>query len=159
MPEGPQKTTIFYQDKPPAVTFSYAAEPKAAQYRVAVYRNGELSKPVAERTVTETQRSSGGGRAGGGQLPVVRHAAVPRSASALRGGRMNKLELVYDNSVPELVVTSPRDGQRAAKRVRAVGVAPVGAEVSINGQPVALDGKHRFDTWAEPVGISPRSAV
>ena len=42
-----------------------------------------------------------------------------------------------------------------AKRIRAVGVAPVGAEVSINGQPVTLDRKHRFDTWVEPVGSPP----
>jgi hypothetical protein len=80
---------------------------------------------------------------------------LARGGQALRGGRMNKLDLVYDNSVPELVVTSPRNGQLAAKRIRAVGVAPVGAQVSINGRPVALDRKNRFDTWVEPVGSPP----
>jgi hypothetical protein len=68
---------------------------------------------------------------------------------------MNKLELVYDNSVPVLVVNAPRNGQQAGKRVRAVGVAPMGARLSINGRSIPLDGKHRFDTWVEPVGVPP----
>ncbi|HEX8700749.1 MAG TPA: FecR family protein [Myxococcaceae bacterium] len=154
VPEGPEKTTIFYQDKPPAVTFSYAAEPKAEQYRISVYRNGELGKPVAERTVKETQAPLEAGVLGEGSFLWSVTPLAP-GGQPLRGGRMNKLDLVYDNSVPELVVTSPRNGQRAAKRVRAVGVAPVGAQVSINGQPVDLDRKHRFDTWVEPVGSPP----
>jgi len=68
---------------------------------------------------------------------------------------MNKLELVYDNSVPMLVVTSPRNGTRAGDKVRAAGVAPVDARLSINGRPVPLDGKHRFSTWVEPLGTPP----
>jgi len=154
VPEGPEKTTIFYQDKPPAVTFSYAAEPKADKYRVSVYRNGELSKPVAERTVSETRAPLEAGVLGEGSF-LWSVTPLARGGQPLRGGRMNKLDLVYDNSVPDLVVTSPRNGQRAAKRIRAVGVAPVGAQVSINGRPVTLDRKHRFDTWVEPVGAPP----
>jgi hypothetical protein len=154
VPEGPQKTTIFYQDKPPAVTFSYAPEPKADKYRISVYRNGQLSKPVAERTVSGTRAPLEAGVLGEGSF-LWSVTPLARGGQPLRGGRMNKLDLVYDNSVPELIVTSPRDGQRAAKRIRAVGVAPVGAEVSINGRPVTLDRKHRFDIWVEPVGSPP----
>jgi hypothetical protein len=154
VPEGPEKTTIFYQDKAPAVTFSYAPEPQADKYRISVYRSGELSKPVAERTVTGTQAPLEAGVLGEGSF-LWSVTPLSRGGQPLRGGRMNKLDLVYDNSVPELVVTSPRNGQRAAKRIRAVGVAPVGAQVSINGRPVTLDRKHRFDTWVEPVGSPP----
>jgi len=154
VPEGPQKTTIFYQDKPPAVVFTYAPEPQAAKYRVSVYRNGELSKPVAERTVAETRAplEAGALREGSYLWSVT---PLSRSGQALKGGRMNKLELVYDNSVPVLIVSSPKNGQRASKRVRAVGVAPVGTKLSINGRSIPLDGKHRFDTWVEPVGAPP----
>jgi hypothetical protein len=154
VPEGPQKTTIFYQDKPPGVVFTYSPEPQAAKYRISVYRNGELSKPVAERTVAETRAPLEAGvlREGSFLWSVT---PLSRSGQALRGGRMNKLELVYDNSVPFLVVSAPKNGQRAGKRVRAVGVAPVGAKLSINGRSVALDGKHRFDTWVEPLGVPP----
>jgi hypothetical protein len=154
VPEGPEKTTIFYQDKPPAVIFTYSPEPQAAKYRISVYRNGELSKPVAERTVAETRAPLEAGvlREGSFLWSVT---PLSRSGQALRGGRMNRLELVYDNSVPVLIVSSPKNGQRASRRVRAVGVAPVGTKLSINGRSVTLDGKHRFDTWVEPVGTPP----
>ncbi|MFP2932840.1 hypothetical protein ACLESO_48385, partial [Pyxidicoccus sp. 3LG] len=154
VPEGPEKTTIFYQDKPPAVTFSYGEEASAARYRVAVYRAGALGTPVAERTVTETRAALDAGALEEGSYLW---SVTPLSASGaqLKGGRMNKLELVYDNSVPVLMVSTPRNGQRAGERVRASGVAPVDARLSINGRPVALDAKHRFSTWVEPVGSPP----
>ncbi len=154
VPEGPEKTTIFYQDKPPALIFTYSAEPQAAKYRISVYRNGELGKAVAERTVAEARAPLEAGvlREGSFLWSVT---PLSHSGQALRGGRMNKLELVYDNSVPVLVVNAPQNGQRAGKRVHAVGVAPVGTKLSINGRSVALDAKHRFDTWVEPVGSPP----
>jgi hypothetical protein len=154
VPEGPEKTTIFYQDKPPAVTFTYGEEPRAARYRVAVYRVGALGTPVAERTVTETRAALEAGALGEGSYLW---SVIPLSASGaqLKGGRMNKLEMVYDNSVPVLVISTPRQGQRAAERIRTTGVAPVDARLSINGRAVPLDGKHRFSTWVEPVGSPP----
>ncbi|MBZ4418159.1 FecR family protein [Myxococcus sp. RHSTA-1-4] len=154
VPEGPEKTTIFYQDKPPAVTFTYGEEASAAKYRVAVYRAGALGTPVVERTVAETRAALDAGALGEGSYLW---SVTPLSASGaqLKGGRMNKLELVYDNSVPVLVVSSPRNGQPAGERVRATGVAPVNARLSINGRPVPLDGKHRFSTWVQPVGSPP----
>ncbi|WP_426749996.1 hypothetical protein [Myxococcus sp. Y35] len=154
VPEGPDKTTIIYQDKPPAVTFTYGADASAARYRVAVYRTGALDTPVAERTVTETRAALDAGALGEGSY-VWSVTPLSATGAQLKGGRMNKLELVYDNSVPELVVSAPRNGQPAGARVRAVGVAPVDARLSINGRPVALDGKHRFSTWVEPVGSPP----
>jgi hypothetical protein len=154
VPEGPEKTTIFYQDKPPAVTFTYSPEPQASQYRISVYRSGELAKPVAERTVADTRAALPAGALGEGSF-LWSVTPLGRSGKELRGGRMNKLDLVYDNSVPVLVVSTPKNGQKAGKRVRAVGVAPVGAKVTINGKQASLDGKHRFDTWVEPVGSPP----
>ncbi|WP_338868259.1 hypothetical protein [Myxococcus stipitatus] len=154
VPEGLEKTTIFYQDKPPAVTFTYGEEASAAQYRVAVYRVGALEKVVAERTVSEARAALDAGALSEGSYLW---SVTPLSATGeqLKGGRMNKLELVYDNSVPLLLVSQPRNGQRAAAKVRTTGVAPVNTRVSINGRPVALDAKHRFDTWVEPVGSPP----
>jgi hypothetical protein len=154
VPEGPEKTTIFFQDKPPAVTFTCQAEPGAASYKVAVYRQGALSKPVAERSASASQVPVEAGvlKEGNFLWSITPLAANGRP---LRGGRMNKLELVFDNSVPTLVVSSPREGQRAGPRVRVAGVAPVGTQLFVNGQPLALDSKHRFDTWVAPSGQPP----
>lgn len=154
VPEGLEKTTIYYQDKPPAVSFTYAAEAQAAKYRVQVYRSGALGKPVAERTVSDTRASVESGVLGEGSF-LWSVTPLSQAGKALRGGRMNKLELVYDNSVPVLVINTPRHGQPGGARVRAAGVAPVGTRLSINGRPVTLDSKHRFNTWAEPVGAPP----
>ncbi|RKG72657.1 hypothetical protein [Corallococcus terminator] len=154
VPEGPEKTTIFYQDKPPAVTFTYGAEPQASSYRVAVYKAGALTTPVAQRTVAETRAALEAGALGEGSY-LWSVTPLSQAGAALKGGRMNKLELVYDNSVEGLVVDSPRQGTASAEKVRAAGVAPVNARLSINGRAVPLDGKHRFDTWVSPMGTPP----
>ncbi|MCY1033191.1 hypothetical protein OV207_17160 [Corallococcus sp. BB11-1] len=154
VPEGPEKTTIFYQDKPPAVTFTYGAEPRASTYRVAVYKAGSLTTPVAQRTVAETRAALEAGALGEGSY-LWSVTPLSQAGAALKGGRMNKLELVYDNSVEGLVVDSPRQGTASAEKVRAAGVAPVNARLSINGRAVPLDAKHRFDTWVAPMGTPP----
>jgi hypothetical protein len=154
VPEGPEKTTIFFQDKPPAVTFTCQAEPGAASYKVAVYRPGALGTPVAERSASSAQVPLEAGVLKEGNFLWSITPMTP-AGRPLRGGRMNKLELVFDNSVPTLVVSSPRDGQRAGARVRVAGIAPVGSQLFVNGQSVALDSKHRFDTWVAPSGQPP----
>jgi hypothetical protein len=155
VPEGPEKTTIFFQDKPPAVTFTCEAEQGAASYKVAVYRSGALGTPVVERTASAPQVPLEAGVLGEGSFlwSITPVGAVGRP---LRGGRMNKLELVFDNSVPTLIVSAPREGLRAGPRVRVAGVAPVDAKLFVNGQPLTLDSKHRFNTWVVPEGRPPQ---
>ncbi len=59
------------------------------------------------------------------------------------------------NRAPALVVKIPRDGQRGGPRVRVSGTAPEDAKLFVNGQPVALDARHRFDTRVDAQGPSP----
>jgi hypothetical protein len=156
VPEGPEKTTIFFQDKPPAVTFTCQAEPGAASYKVAVYRAGALGTPVAERSSSSPQVPLEAGVLKEGSF-LWSITPMARNGRPVRGGRMSKLELVFDNSVPTLVVSAPREGQRATRgRVRVAGVAPVDATLSVNGKPLTLDSKHRFDTWVAAEGKPPR---
>ncbi|WP_239470944.1 FecR family protein [Archangium violaceum] len=154
VPEGPEKTTIFFQDKPPAITFTCQAETGAASYKVAVYRSGALGQPVAERSAASSHVPLEAGLLKEGSFLWSITPLGPKG-QPLRGGRMNKLELVFDNSVPTLVVSAPREGQRAGARVRVIGVAPVDARLSVNGKPLALDSKHRFDTWVASAGQPP----
>ncbi|HEX5752274.1 MAG TPA: hypothetical protein VFZ09_39070 [Archangium sp.] len=154
VPEGPEKTTIFFQDKPPAVTFTCEAVQGAASYKVAVYRTGELRKPVAERSASAPAVPLEAGVLNEGSF-LWSVTPVASSGQPIRGGRMNKLELVFDNSVPTLVINAPREGVRAGPRVRVTGVAPVDSKLFVNGRPVNLDSKHRFNTWVVPEGRPP----
>lgn len=154
VPSGREKTTIFYQDKPPAVTLTYPAEPGAARYQVTVFRMNELSRPVVEQVSTQQQLPLSAGALKEGNY-VWSVQPLSASGKVLKGGKMNKLELVYDNSVPSLLIHSPRPGTRAEEKVQTRGVVPVGAQLSINGQEMDLDDKNRFDAQVSPAGSPP----
>jgi FtsP/CotA-like multicopper oxidase with cupredoxin domain len=70
----------------------------------------------------------------------------------LKGGRMNKLHMVFDNAVSSLLIKTPRNGDVGGKSVNAVGIAPVGSKLFINGKSVTLDEQARFDTTVTPQG-------
>ncbi len=154
VPAGREKTTIFYQDKPPAVTFTYPVEPGAARYQVTVFRMNELSRPVVEQVSTQQQLPLSAGALKEGSY-VWSVQPLSSSGKVLKGGKMNKLELVYDNSVPTLLIHSPRPGTRASDKVVTRGVVPVGATLAINGQEMDLDEKNRFDAEVSPAGSPP----
>jgi hypothetical protein len=152
--DGADKTTIYFQDKPPAVTFTYRLEEGAARYRVQVYRASQLDSPMVDRTSSSSQLPlEAGVLTEGSYLWSV--TPLDDKGGELRGGKMNKLEISYDNSVPDLVITSPRNGEAARGAVRATGVAPVGARLYVNGKAADLDEKNRFDMEVTPVGRPP----
>jgi hypothetical protein len=150
VPEGPEKTTIFFQDKAPSVSFTWKVQAGAASSQVAVYRDGDFSKPLAERKVTGAAMSLPEGTLAEGKYawsvtPLDAHGAP------VRGGRMNKLELIWDNAVSTLRIASPRNGEAWAASVPVEGIAPVGSRLWVNGQPVSLDGKARFRVKVAPL--------
>jgi hypothetical protein len=140
---GPM-TTVYFQGVVPALTFAYAPRPGAARYRLRVYRAGELERPIVERVIRDTR------------CPVDANVlkegsylwhAVPLDAKGAEvgGGRMNKLELVYDNALTRLAIGSPKPNEVATgPEVEALGVAPLGSKLYINGKPARLDDKGRF---------------
>jgi hypothetical protein len=153
VPEGAETTTIFFQDKdkPPVVTFTWARDDSAAKYAVKVYREGQLGSPVAERSVAEIQVSLPENTLlEGNYLWSV--TPLDAKGGELKGGRMNKLHMVFDNAVSSLIIKTPRNGDAGGKTVNASGIAPVGSKLFINGKSVALDGQARFDTGVTPAG-------
>ena len=153
--DGSEKTTIYYQDKPPAVTFTYKAEAKAAKYRLRVYREASLDKPAFERVVKEERAPLEAGVLVEGSY-VWSVTPMNEKGDELRGGRMNKLEMAYDNAVPTVVVRTPRNGDPASgAKVDVAGIAPVGSKLWVNGRQVALDSKARFESSTAPVGRPP----
>lgn len=150
VPDGPDTTTIYFQDKPPTVTFTWQAGEGVAKYSIKVYREGELTKPVAERTVTESQASLPESTLAEGKY-LWSVTALDQAGREVKGGRLNKLHMVYDNAVPQLVIRSPRAGEVGRGPVRVAGIAPVGARVVVNGRPMALDESARFDSEVAPL--------
>ncbi|MDP2275905.1 MAG: hypothetical protein Q8K32_34500 [Archangium sp.] len=151
VPEGAETTTIFFQDKdkPPVVTFTWARAESAAKYGVKVYREGQLASPVAERVVTETQVALPENTLLEGKY-LWSVTPLDAKGAEQKGGRMNKLHMVFDNAVSALSIKTPRNGDAGGKSVNAVGIAPVGSKLFINGKSVTLDAQARFDTSVSP---------
>ena len=141
-------TTVVYQESLPSLTFSFAPAPGAAQYRVLVYRAGELQKPVVERTVKENKCLVEAGALTDGSY-VWKAVALTAAGAELPGGRYNKMDVVYDNSHNALAIQRPLPNEKAGPDTVASGVAPEGSKLFLNGKPVALDPKGRFSV---PVG-------
>jgi hypothetical protein len=151
VPDGPETTTIYFQDKPPTVTFTWKKREGAVKYAVKVYRDGELGKAVAERAVSEAQVALPESTLAEGNY---RWSVTPLDAKGaeLEGGRLNKLTMVYDNAVAQLVLKSPKNGDPVvAGQVKAVGIAPVGSKVFVNGKAAVLDGQARFEATVAPL--------
>jgi hypothetical protein len=149
--EGSDRAQIYFQDKPPKVIFQWDEDPDAQKYKVAVYRDGQLSKPLLEKTQAGVQFPTDEGALGEGKY-LWSVTPLDAKGGEIRGGRMNKLEITYDNAVRNLKITSPKNGDAGGAKVRCAGIAPVGAKVSVNGKPVPLDEKSRFDIEVPPVG-------
>jgi hypothetical protein len=155
VPDGVEQTTIYYQDRPPALTFTFGTYADATAYRLAIYGREHLEVPLIERVVSGHLVSLRAGALGDGAY-VWSATPLGKNGEPLVGGRMNRLEIAYDNSVPSLAVRSPKNGEVAkAAGVIASGVAPVGSRVFIDGVSIALDRFNRFSQRITPIGHPP----
>jgi hypothetical protein len=154
--EGAERTTIYFQDAPPAVTLAVAATPGASQHRIRIHREGAPQRPLFDRTVAGPRCPIEPGLLGEGRY---QWSAQPLDTEGLPVGepRLNRLELAYDNALDALAIRLPRPDQPlAGKTVDVAGVAPLGARLFVNGTPAPLDDKGRF---AIKVGDAPRVLV
>jgi len=142
------KASVFFQSAPPALAFSFQPREGASRYRVRVYRSGDLKTPVAEKAVSEPRCTFEAGAIGEGDY-VWYAAPLDPNGTELAGGRMNKLEIVYDNSRTTLAIAHPRQGEAGGKAVPVSGVAPLGSKLYVNGKSAPLDAKGRFSLQLE----------
>ncbi len=138
------KATVYFQGAVPSLHFQFSAQEGARAYRLRVYRASDPRTVLLERAAERTQSTLEPGALGeGSYLWYV--AALGAAGEELGGGRMNKLELVYDNARRGLAIRRPRQGERMGRgQVLVDGVAPLGARLLVNEQPMALDAKGRF---------------
>lgn len=141
------KATVYFQSAVPTLTFTFPVKEGASSWRFRVYATSDLKTPLVDRRVNENRTVVDSGALKEGSY-VWSAVAMDRAGVEAPGGRMNKMDIVFDNSVTRLVVSSPRDGERSTT---ATGLAPLGSRLSLNGKSVPLDPAGRFSV---PLGGS-----
>ncbi|WP_224242847.1 hypothetical protein [Hyalangium gracile] len=138
------KATVYFQSAVPSLRFSFEPRSGARSYQLRIYRASDVKKPLLQRVTKENQYNLEPGALGeGSYLWYV--AALGPGGDELAGGRMNKLDLVYDNERRGLALSRPRPGERLGRGdVPVEGVVPLGSRLFVNGKAVTLDGKGRF---------------
>jgi hypothetical protein len=142
--ESGLKATVFFQSAPPAITLRFSPHADAEKYRVQVFRAQELGTPLVERVVTRPTCTLKAGVLREGQFVWFAQGIDARGVE-LPGGRMNKLNLVYDNARRTLAILKPAPRARPrTPMIETEGVAPLGSKLYVNNTYAPLDGKGRF---------------
>jgi ferric-dicitrate binding protein FerR (iron transport regulator) len=143
VPEKSGQIVFLYQGELPAITFTWDPTEGATGYHLLVYSGG---KALVDRKVDETKATVAAGIIKDGEYSWH---ALPMKGSATGKGKlgaeMANLKVAFDNSFTGLAITGPQPGEKASGSTRARGVAPLGTKLYINGAPVSLDDKGRYD--------------
>ncbi|MGQ0506648.1 MAG: hypothetical protein ACT4TC_15150, partial [Myxococcaceae bacterium] len=126
--DGSEKTVIYFQDedKPPAVTFICRPNQGAVKFVLSVRKAASLSEVFVSQTATSEKIQLEGGKLSEGAY-FWELAQFNAQGEQTNPGKMNQLELTYDNSVPSILVQTPKNGDVVRGATVAVaGVAPVG---------------------------------
>ncbi len=136
------KATVYFQSAVPTLTFTFPQAEGAKGYRFKVYRASDLKTPLVEKKANENKLTvEPGVLTEGGYVWYA--SPLDDAGNEKGGGRMNKMDIIYDNSLTTLSITSPHDGDRA-EGAKAQGTAPLGSKLFINGKAAALDSSGRF---------------
>jgi hypothetical protein len=147
------KATIYFQSAVPSLHFSFEPRAGARSYQLRIYRAADVKTPLLQRATAQNQYSLEPGALGEGRY-LWYVAALGSGGDELAGGRMNKLDLVYENERRGLALSRPRPGERAGRGGMPVeGVVPLGSRLFLNGQAVALDAKGRFSQRLPPTQV------
>jgi hypothetical protein len=144
VPDTGIQTTILFQGKVPALTFKWDALESATGYRLRIFSEDNLEKPVFEDQATEPRMVLGAGKLVEGTY-FWYQAALDAQGKEIKASQMNKLLVTFDNAAPLLRIESPVPG--AARQngiVELRGTAAAGSILSVNGTPIQLSPDGRF---------------
>jgi ferric-dicitrate binding protein FerR (iron transport regulator) len=145
VPDTGEETRIFFQGRAPALTFSWSPVERANSYRVRVYSEDNLEKPVVTKDSKKNRLKLAAGKLREGTFYWYQ-AALDTTGKEIAQSGMNKLSLLFDNAAYLLRIDSPAPGQRPrAGEIELRGVAATGASLSANDRAVSLDSDGRFE--------------
>ncbi len=139
---------VYFQEKLPQITLSWAPVPRAALYVFKLYSDGNLDVPVFAGSFSDLNHSFGRGQFVHEGRYFWQVSAVSASGELLNVGKMNTLVIHFDNAIASLKLRAPKDHaviDATADAFFVTGEAELGSRVNINGQPVALSEQGRFN--------------
>jgi len=137
-------TTVYFQEKLPAITLRWSAVAGAAKYRLRLYDEDSLDKPRIDKTIAKPELALAAGRLPEGSYAWHMQALAADNRPRLRGA-VNRLTIAYDNAISGLRIRTPRRGATTRDTTQwTKGEIALGAKLLINGNPAALDRKGRF---------------
>lgn len=145
-----EKTVVYYQKELPAITLRWGPVAGATKYQVKVYPDGEFEKPLVDKVVADTTVAFNEGQFGEGKY-YWHMVAQSDGGKDIATGKMNTLQIAYDNAIVDLAIKVPKAGQKVtSKSIVTRGEVQLGASLSINGKRAPLDDNGRF---SESVGL------
>ena len=138
------KTTIYFQGKVPVLTFRWEAVEDAASYKLRVYTEDDMEKPILEETAKKTRLALPEGRLKEGTY-FWYQSAQDAQGKEIEASQMNKLSLAFDNATPLLRLEAPRPGQKPeGGQVKVSGLAMPGSQVVVGKDTIEVSADGRF---------------
>ncbi len=134
------KATVLFQSAVPTLTFVFSPRINASSYKFRLYDTQNLQEPIVDRSVAEDRIVLESGRLREGSY-VWSAVGMNQNGQEERGGRMNKVDIVFDNAVSRLVI---QGAQRGEASTHVAGVAPKSSRLFFNGKAVQTDAYGRF---------------
>ena len=144
VPDTGIKTTIYFQGKVPVLTFKWDAVEDAANYKLRIYTEDDMEKPVLEETAQKTRLALPEGKLKEGTY-FWYQAALDEAGKEIQASQMNKLSLAFDNATPLLRLEAPRPGQKPqGGEVTVSGLAMPGSELKVGKDTIEISADGRF---------------
>ncbi len=152
VPDTGIKTTIYFQGKVPVLTFKWDPVEGAANYKLRVYSEDDLEKPLLEKTSKKARLVLPEGRLKEGTY-FWYQTAQGADGKEITASQMNKLSLAFDNATPLLRLEAPRPGEKArGGQVEVSGLAPPGSRLVVAKESIGISADGRFKQTLSGIG-------
>jgi hypothetical protein len=140
-----EKTKVVFQQALPAITLRWKPADGAVKYQAKVFEDGDFDAPKVDLTTDQTSVTLRSGRLNEGKYFWHVVALDGTGEEVSTSGKMNSLEIVYDNAILDLNIAAPRHGTRVTGgKLVTSGVSQLGSRLWINGKAVELEDQGRF---------------